>query len=111
MTVATEISSRPAGKDTHSPRSLGSNFNIIDIRRSPVEIDLKEDIVTLFHPKEGPRRLPTLLLYDERGLQLFEDASPSRLRSFPPLTLGHANLGVRSRIWRNTTRPMLKLRC
>jgi hypothetical protein len=34
---------------------------------------LKDDILSLFSPKEGPRMLPTLLLYDEKGLQLFED--------------------------------------
>ncbi|KAJ9148910.1 hypothetical protein NKR23_g4566 [Pleurostoma richardsiae] len=47
--------------------------DILDIRRAAVETNLKEDILALFHPKQGPRKLPTLLLYDERGLQLFED--------------------------------------
>lgn len=48
--------------------------DIIDIRCTAVEINLKDEIHTLFKPKEGPRKLPTLLLYDERGLQLFETA-------------------------------------
>lgn len=47
--------------------------DIIDIRRSLVESDLKTDVLSMFNPSNGPRRLPTLLLYNERGLQLFED--------------------------------------
>ncbi len=49
--------------------------DIIDIRQVAVEINLKEEIDKLFRPREGPRTLPTLLLYDEKGLQLFEDVS------------------------------------
>ncbi|KAI1437191.1 DUF323 domain protein [Xylaria sp. CBS 124048] len=45
---------------------------IIDIRRDSVQANLKEEIHKLFCPQEGPRKLPTLLLYDEKGLQLFE---------------------------------------
>ncbi|KAJ2895383.1 uncharacterized protein MKZ38_006614 [Zalerion maritima] len=48
------------------------DIDIIDIRQAAVEINLKEDINSLFNPENGPRRLPTLLLYDEAGLQLFE---------------------------------------
>jgi EasF-like predicted methyltransferase len=47
-------------------------LDIIDIRQATVEINLQEEIDTLFRPDEGPRKLPTLLLYDEKGLQLFE---------------------------------------
>lgn len=50
--------------------------DIIDIRGDKVEINLKEEVNSLFNPTEGPRRLPTLLLYDEKGLQLFEDVRP-----------------------------------
>ena len=49
-----------------------SGLDIIDIRRVAVEINLKTDVLSMFHAKNGPRELPTLLLYDERGLQLFE---------------------------------------
>ncbi|KAK3488126.1 C-type lectin protein [Neurospora hispaniola] len=49
-----------------------SNADIIDIRRVAVEINLKTEITSMFRPKDGPRQLPTLLLYNERGLQLFE---------------------------------------
>ncbi|KAK4211277.1 4-dimethylallyltryptophan N-methyltransferase [Rhypophila decipiens] len=49
-----------------------SSLDIIDIRRVAVETNLKTEILSMFHAKDGPRQLPTLLLYDEKGLQLFE---------------------------------------
>ncbi|XXG99181.1 hypothetical protein Hte_005516 [Hypoxylon texense] len=49
------------------------NADIIDIRQAAVEINLKEEIPKSLRPQEGPRKLPTLLLYDEKGLQLFEE--------------------------------------
>ncbi|KAI2473086.1 C-type lectin protein [Annulohypoxylon bovei var. microspora] len=58
-----------AGKTAERP----SNVDIIDIRQAAVEINLKEEIYRLLRPPEGPRKLPTLLLYDEKGLQLFEE--------------------------------------
>jgi len=52
-----------------------SNIDIIDIRHDAVEINLKEEILSSLRPQIGPKKLPTLLLYDERGLQLFEEVS------------------------------------
>lgn len=52
--------------------AAASSLDILDIRRDTVEASLKEEIHNLFHPEQGPRKLPTLLLYDEKGLQLFE---------------------------------------
>jgi hypothetical protein len=52
-----------------------SNIDIIDIRHDAVEINLKDEILTSLRPQSGPKTLPTLLLYDERGLQLFEEVS------------------------------------
>ncbi|KAI1386175.1 C-type lectin protein [Hypoxylon trugodes] len=49
------------------------NVDIIDIRQAAVEINLKEEIHKQLRPQEGPRKLPTLLVYDEKGLQLFEE--------------------------------------
>ncbi|KAI1196192.1 DUF323 domain protein [Nemania serpens] len=46
--------------------------DLIDIRRDAVKANLREEIYRLFRPQEGPRELPTLLLYDAKGLQLFE---------------------------------------
>ncbi|KAK6957405.1 Ergothioneine biosynthesis protein 1 [Daldinia eschscholtzii] len=49
------------------------NIDITDIRQAAVDFNLKEEIHKLLRPQEGPRKLPTLLLYDEKGLQLFEE--------------------------------------
>jgi uncharacterized SAM-dependent methyltransferase len=53
--------------------------DIIDIRRAAVEVNLKTEILSMFQVRDGPRQLPTLLLYDERGLQLFEKVRLVRL--------------------------------
>jgi hypothetical protein len=50
-----------------------SNIDIIDIRHDAVEINLKDEILTSLKPESGLKILPTLLLYDEQGLQLFEE--------------------------------------
>ncbi|KAG9235815.1 C-type lectin protein [Amylocarpus encephaloides] len=50
---------------SHSP-------DIIDIRHDSIQINLKEEIMASLQPDKGPKRMPTLLLYDEKGLQLFE---------------------------------------
>jgi hypothetical protein len=63
-------------EDAPSKASVNkSNIDIIDIRHDAVEINLKEEILDSLRPKAGPKKLPTLLLYDERGLQLFEEVS------------------------------------
>jgi L-histidine Nalpha-methyltransferase / hercynylcysteine S-oxide synthase len=46
---------------------------IIDIRSSKLELSLKDDIYEGLKKPEGERTLPTLLLYDEAGLNLFQD--------------------------------------
>ncbi|KAK0621601.1 hypothetical protein B0T17DRAFT_618029 [Bombardia bombarda] len=50
-----------------------ARLDIIDIRRSALDINLKTEVLSMFRCQDGPRQLPTLLLYDERGLQLFEN--------------------------------------
>lgn len=50
----------------------GRELDILDIRHAAVETSLRADVLSSFRPRDGPRKLPTLLLYDERGLQLFE---------------------------------------
>lgn len=48
--------------------------NIIDIRTDAAGIELKQDIVRGLNPENGEKKtLPTLLLYDEKGLRLFEE--------------------------------------
>jgi hypothetical protein len=49
------------------------HIDIIDIRHDAVEVNLKEEIMASLRPQNGPKTMPTLLLYDERGLQLFEE--------------------------------------
>lgn len=50
-----------------------SKIDIIDIRHDMVEFNLKADILKSLKPEVGQKKMPTLLLYDERGLQLFEE--------------------------------------
>lgn len=46
---------------------------ILDIRREELKDTLRDDIRKLLKPENGEeKQLPTLLLYDERGLKLFE---------------------------------------
>ncbi|KID75611.1 Ergothioneine biosynthesis protein 1 [Metarhizium brunneum] len=62
---------QPAGKAASRPRG---DLDIIDIRSNRVDFNLKDEVARMVIPKDGrARKLPTLLLYDERGLQLFED--------------------------------------
>lgn len=57
-----------------APSSLNPEARIIDVRRGKVEKTILDEMREQLGPKEGmEKRLPTLLLYDEAGLQLFED--------------------------------------
>ncbi|OBT47156.1 hypothetical protein VE00_03082 [Pseudogymnoascus sp. WSF 3629] len=50
-------------------------IDIIDIRRDALgsSLDLGRDIMAQLAPARGPKKMPTLLLYDEKGLQTFEE--------------------------------------
>lgn len=65
-----------SGAGTAGTGSMAADIDIIDIRASAVELNLKEEILKSLRPENGLKRLPTLLLYDERGLQLFEEVDP-----------------------------------
>jgi hypothetical protein len=52
-----------------------SDIDIIDIRHDAVEVNLKDEILKSLRPESGMKTMPTLLLYNERGLQLFEEVS------------------------------------
>lgn len=52
--------------------------DIIDIRQNAIEFDLGRDVMSMLKPDKGPKKLPTLLLYDEKGLQTFEEVGKSR---------------------------------
>jgi L-histidine Nalpha-methyltransferase / hercynylcysteine S-oxide synthase len=85
-----QVSGCKAAKPNAVPPAQGLAIDIVDIRRATVEINLKDEILSMLNPTNGPRKLPTLLLYDERGLQLFEDVSFSS--STPHLACFGANM-------------------
>lgn len=71
------IDSKRSAANCH-PKSLLTSENekarIFDIRRRDQSASLTHDIKTgLQTQQDGVKQLPTLLLYDERGLKLFED--------------------------------------
>ena len=50
-----------------------SNMSIVDIRQGGFDISLVNQIRQNLNPGKGQeRRMPTLLLYDEKGLKLYE---------------------------------------
>lgn len=81
----------------------GQKLDIIDIRHAAVDINLKPAVLSSFCARDGPRTLPTLLLYDERGLQLFEKARLARDRTSHTCMVCTALTRYRSHIWRSTT--------
>jgi len=53
---------------------FGDGASILDIRCREVRLNLRDDIKIQLRPAlGGEKRLPTMLLYDERGLKLFEE--------------------------------------
>lgn len=56
------------------PQNGHSNVSILDIREEELSFSLLDDIHQMLRPEEGgEKRMPTMLLYDAKGLQLFED--------------------------------------
>lgn len=59
--------------DSTCPEHVSTKANIIDIRRETDEHSILDDIRKGLRPVTGAEKtLPTLLLYDEAGLRLFE---------------------------------------
>ena len=55
-------------------RNGQSRVSIIDIRQEVLDFSILDEMRRTLHPGKGQeKRMPTLLLYDERGLKLFED--------------------------------------
>jgi len=50
-----------------------STPDILDIRQHLIDMDLSNDIMTMLQPERGPKEMPTMLLYDTEGLQIFEE--------------------------------------
>lgn len=99
-----EAKSKYLGSKAH-PSEHASTVDIIDIRHDAVEINLKDEIMSSLRPQSGPKTMPTLLLYDERGLQLFEEVS----RANQVWRMDHCTDNTRSRICKNTFLQMQKL--
>jgi uncharacterized SAM-dependent methyltransferase len=68
--------SEKCSNETSGKPSEGG-LEIIDIRREEIEVSLKDEIISGLKKKEGEKSLPTLLLYDETGLKLFEEITHS----------------------------------
>lgn len=51
-----------------------TDLSILDIRRGGLGVSILDEVRAKLNPGEGEeKQLPTLLLYDEQGLKLFED--------------------------------------
>lgn len=70
---------RLSNKADLSTKSSPPQINIIDIRQHVIDMDLSNDIMSMLKPETGPKKMPTMLLYDEAGLQIFEEVHTSEL--------------------------------
>jgi uncharacterized SAM-dependent methyltransferase len=62
--------------DDANGKGKGNNVcDIIDIRRSEIQLDILGDIRKQLRPDAAgaEKKLPTMLLYDEAGLRIFEE--------------------------------------
>lgn len=82
-----------------------SSIDIIDIRHDAVEVNLKDEILKSLRPESGIKTMPTLLLYNERGLQLFEEVGFEVRRSWSSKLIP-----LRSRTCMNISSQMQKLK-
>ena len=59
---------------TNGPIDCHRQVSVSDIRREGSEFSILDEMRNLLNPEKGPeKRMPTMLLYDEQGLKLFED--------------------------------------
>ena len=56
-----------------APQDRVTTVALIDIRREELGFSLLDEIHKRLRPESLEKTLPTLLLYDEKGLKLFED--------------------------------------
>ena len=69
--AAAKVSARDS--TPYKVMATSGTTEILDIRPGPTEFDILQDIKKGLRPdKGGEKKLPTLLLYDEAGLRLFE---------------------------------------
>ena len=58
------------------PKEIQAKDAIVDIRRGNLVHSMRNDILEKLQPGDGKeKKLPTLILYDEMGLKLFEAIS------------------------------------
>ena len=51
-----------------------TSFEVIDIRRGEIKLGILDEIKSNLHAAKGAeKQLPTILLYDQIGLKLFEE--------------------------------------
>lgn len=74
MQLSSNRSAKAAYFDKMGAIDFGHDSPIIDIRQRGIEHSILDDFHQRLNPDKGQeRQLSTMLLYDERGLQLFED--------------------------------------
>ena len=63
----------PASSAT-KPEERHAKVAIVDIRRNDIAHSIRNDMLEKLQPADGEeKKLPTILLYDEIGLKLFEN--------------------------------------
>lgn len=63
-----------SSSETMAMQNGHNNASILDIRHGGFEHSILDDLREKLNPGKGQeRRMPTLLLYDDQGLKLFED--------------------------------------
>lgn len=64
----------PTAESPGPPVTPQGDDHIIDIRRGTIQHSIRDDMMEMLKPAAGEeKKMPTLLLYDEAGLKLFED--------------------------------------
>lgn len=74
---AAQPTTRLPSKADHGSKSSHASIDIIDIRHHVIDMDLSNDIKSMLKPEIGPKKMPTMLLYDAAGLQIFEEVGTS----------------------------------
>ncbi len=63
----------PARSVIGSSEGVHDKFAIVDIRRREITLSIRGEMLASLQPCDGKgKKMPTLLLYDEIGLKLFE---------------------------------------
>ncbi|KAL9109487.1 MAG: hypothetical protein Q9227_005822 [Pyrenula ochraceoflavens] len=78
-TILTPIKRNLSETGAKMVMNKGDHVEVVDIRQEKLELALPQLILDGINPKNGsPRHMPTLVLYDETGLKLFEKITYSK---------------------------------